>query len=439
MRTIIIAAILGVTANMGLINSVLTLTALKLNASNLYVGILSTAVLLSFLSRIFTMPALEKVGKIKLLVFWNRVSSIFILPLILLPWLEDHFTASVCLAILLLTSILRSVTHSLGETGWFPLIHDVVPHGLLGRFFGKLRTSWQVASLVLAVAVGLFLGQASAWWKFQAVFVIALGAYLLRTFVLEKAHETHTPKTVGFGQIFRNHLEVLTHRKLRILTLFISVYILAQGINFPFRVTLLKDLGYTEGFIMIATTATPSLGAILSLNLWGRLTDKFGNRPVFGISLAMVIPATALWFVIGPGQPIRVIALLLATSIASSGNLLAQVRCLMRIVPRESQNLINAMNNVTGLFGALAPLLGGLLLSFIEPLTSSERPLLHYHILFGISALLYFIPAIIRTRLSESQDISARNLLWTYTREFTNQLTTYLPVRHASDDREEKK
>ncbi|NLE67533.1 MAG: hypothetical protein GX608_08945 [Lentisphaerae bacterium] len=50
----------------------------------------------------------------------------------------------------------------LGFAGWFPLINDNVPGETRGRFFGRLRTTWQSALIISTALLGWFFGDYGA-------------------------------------------------------------------------------------------------------------------------------------------------------------------------------------------------------------------------------------------------------------------------------------
>ena len=251
--------------------SVLTLVSLKLGAGEFFLGILSFAIFGTWTLRIFTMSAVEKYGKRKVIIFWKTVSVAFIVPFILLPFLVSHFSAKACLALVFTAAFVRGATYAFGNTGWLLLLQDIVPKQVTGRFFGNLRTFWQISSLITLLAIAWFLGADTQWWKFEVVFIVALLAYGIRVLTVIPMTENPLPETAPEKMsIFTRFREVLREKHLRRFALYIVTYMIAAVIAEPFKIKFLKDLGYSEGFI-IAATAMVSLGAIVSLRFWGKL------------------------------------------------------------------------------------------------------------------------------------------------------------------------
>lgn len=429
MTLAITSAVMSTIALFSLTGNVLILFAMKFGARPAYIGALSFALMVALTSRTLTMPSLEKRGKIWTLIFWNVISLFFIPPLIVLGLLAGRITAPTALTILFAVSFLRMMTHGMGETGWFPLLHDIVPHRLIGRFFGVMRTAWQTAAMVFYLLIGFFLGKDSPWWKFVLLFSIALIAYILRLICLSRCRESHTHRQVTWKQILDNHIEVLRNRQLRWLTIYMTLFAFACGVMFPFRITLLKELGYGDGFIIIGADVMNCLGAILSLRQWGRLSDRFGNRPVLGATFLLVPIATLGWLVVRPDQHLYIAALFFISSISLNGNMLIQTRYQMRIIPADKQNLINAMCNIIYLFSGLGPLVGGWILHLTET-ANVISPRNAYDLVFVLSSLLFLGPALIRRRLTEPADRTTKEVAWVYTRDFLQNLsTTVVPRR----------
>ena len=91
MNVSIVAAVLSVIAAWSFGGNVLTLVCLKLGASEMFLGLLSFAAVAPFACGIFTMSAIERVGKRKILTIWHSIAIIFLVPFLLLPIMVEHF------------------------------------------------------------------------------------------------------------------------------------------------------------------------------------------------------------------------------------------------------------------------------------------------------------------------------------------------------------
>jgi MFS family permease len=410
--------------------NVLTLVALKLGATEMFLGILIFAILAPWAFRIFTMSAIEKHGKRKILIFWKTISTLCIIPFLLLPFLVNRWSANACLILILTATFLRSATYALGNTGWFPLLQDIVPRRITGRFFANLRVAWQTSSFITLLLVAWFLGKEPDWWKFEVIFIVAFLAFTIRFLTIFGMVEKPVPQTTSKKfSIFARFCEVLRAEQLRRLVLYIISYMFALVIAEPFKIKFLKDLGYGDGYILAATSMA-ALGAIISLRFWGKLADKFGNHSIFSISHIGIAVFTILWLFVGKSAfgAVFVFGLFFFWSVFNSGNGIAQTRYILHAVPEDRQNQINIISTIAMLAASIAPLFGGLFLKLTGNISFqiSAKTIDNYHFLFIISAAMFILPHILRRKLKSKKDTPTMQVIAFVTRPLRNMFGPFM-------------
>ncbi|MBN2456972.1 MAG: MFS transporter [Sedimentisphaerales bacterium] len=410
MNCSIVTAITTVIGEVCLGGHILVLIALKFGAGSSFLGLLSFAALAPLSCLVFTMKAVERIGKRKILIQWYSVAILFVLPFMFLPVLGRHWPGWLCLWLILIVTLLRSLTNAFGNAGWWPLLQDIVPTNITGRFFARLRTYWQSAWLIVALGSALLLRDKPDWWKFEIIFAAALLAYLVR--VLSIIPIVERPLATGqSGQrsILSHFIEVIQNKPLRLLVIYLVIYMAGVTIAEPFKIKMLKDSGCSYGLILAATSMVP-LGAIVMLRFWGRLADRFGNRIIFSLShIAMIIVST-LWVVasVNTFNVAFIFALYFFWSLFDCGSRIAQTRYIMHVVPRDKQNQINVINLWVWLTMACAPLFGGFFLHIWEHLQSAPTAGSlqgGYSVLFAVSAMLFVPPFILRKKLRSKKDM----------------------------------
>jgi MFS family permease len=351
----------------------------------------------------------------------HGLAAVFIVPLLLLPWAAGAWSVKASLGLFFVATFLRSASNALGGVAWFPILQDIIPKRITGKFFARLRISWQIAWLLSLFAIAAFLRQADPrWWRFEVIFVVAIIMYALRVCAFARMEEKMTTVEPGSSPgIFQRFKVILTNRELRIFLLYIMFYICAHAMVKPFQVKLLKDFGYSDGFIL-AATGVGSLGAVVSLRFWGRLADKFGNRSVFTLSHVGMVITNILWILVSPSTfgMYLVFVLFFVNWVFNSGNSIAQTRYMMHTVPADKQYLLSIVHMVWGLSAASGPLIGGWFLSKTENLRfeSGAVSLNNYHILFIVSGLLFIIPHLLRKKLRTTDETSTVKVLTIITR-----------------------
>lgn len=413
--------------------STLNLVALKLGAKELYLGFLSFAVLIPFLCSVLTMSAIERGGKRKIMITWWSVTVILIIPFILIVTFADRWTAKTALTFLIIATLLKSTSDALASPGWFPILQDIVPSRITGRFFARIRSFWQSAGLIVLIGSAVLLLKGDEWWKFQLIFSIGLLGYITRVVAsipfseLPPADET----TQNLNPVSR-FKEFFAQKKLRPVISYICLYIFAATIAEPFKIKMLRDFGYSFGFIL-AATAMINLGAIISLRFWGKLADQFGNRPIFSISHIGMIITTLMWVLVEPSTfgSVLIFVLYLLSSIFHSGNGIAQTRYILHAIPNNKQNYINLINTTAIVAWSIAPLIGGLFLVSTQNFNfkSGAVNFNNYHMLFILNALLFVIPHILRKGLKSKKESSTSHVLTFVTRPLRNTLGPFIRTR----------
>lgn len=413
--------------------NILTLVALKLGATEVFLGILSFAIVGTYICRVFTMAAIEKHGKRKILFFWKTIATVSIILFVCLPLLTGYISEKASLALLLTATILYAIANALGDTGWMPLLQDVVPNQITGRFFANIRTLWQTSSLITLLLIAWLLGKTPEWWKFEIVFITAFIASIIGTLSILGMTENPLPSVkLPKISIYKRFREVLLETKLRFLVLYITSYWLAAAIAEPFKIKFLKDIGYSYGFIL-AAVAMLNLGAIFSLRFWGKLADRFGNHSIFSISHIGIAICTVFWIFVAKNTfgAIFILMLFFFWSVFNSGNGIAQTRYILHIIPADKQNQINIMNIIANLSMGISPLLAGLFLYLTKDLNFgiAAKRLSNYHILFIISAMLFILPHLMRRKLKLHKDRPTTELIAFVTRPLRTRFGPFIRIR----------
>lgn len=423
MKYIYICAVMGVSGGAMISPRVMGLAVLKLGGGDFFLGLLNFACMFTNIFGLFTMSAIEYYGKRRVLLAGYGVSTILLASLLLVPTLAVYWSAQNCLIFIVVAIFVLWTAYYLGFTGWFPIIHDIVPRRLTGRFFGNLRTYWATSSLLVLLGIAWLLGTDPEWWKFRVLFFAALLTYVVQFFSLIPLKEKPPLRTKATRTPLPRMLkEFLANKKYHWLIGYLFSYIMAIAICEPFKIKFLKDMGYSEGFIM-AAGAMMSIGLIISLRIWGKLVDRFGNRFVFSVSHIAISATLLMWLLVDKSTfgGILVFVLYLVQSIFVGGNGIARTRYVMHIAPADKQNDINLLSNVVFVSWGIVPLIGAMILKLAENfhLTIATREFNNYHLLFVISAGLFVIPHLLSRKLGLSKDTPTSHVLIYLSRPLT--------------------
>ncbi|MEN8127278.1 MAG: MFS transporter [Planctomycetota bacterium] len=413
-RAAIFTAMLHTIGATCLLASALQLYCLSLGADDLYLGLLNFAIWAGAPFLLLGITLMRRFGKRRILVFWAGIMPAACMAFaVLLPvmgrfgWISPAWI----LYWLLAATLMRSITDNIGGAGWFPMLQDNVPSRITGKFFGTFRMYWQSSVLVTALLIAWFLGSEPAWWKFCVVFAVGETSFIAKIFFLKQLKEKPQPKNAhdlpsSWGVLRR----AIADRNTRHFLGYILLYNIAAFMCLPFQIKYLKDLGYSAGYI-VAATSMVSVGAIVSLRFWGKLADRFGNRSIFSISHIGITVVLATWLLVDKNafSAVFVFVLYAGWSIFQSANGIAYTRHMFHAVPETDQSNLVIVNAFSFLSVAIAPLISGLFLKLSADwhFESGGLSVNNYHMLFLFAALLVLAPGRICKTFQNNVETSA--------------------------------
>ncbi len=310
---------------------------------------------------------------------------------------------------LLFTSMLLVGTFasSVSSVAWSAAISEVVPERLSGRYFARRNLifgAWTLLAVMLA-------GQIVQWndnsmLAFCCVFCVAGMSRMVGLFFLTRMK---FPRAVmerqSRGLALPDLTLVLRDRNYLGLTAFVGLWGFLLNAAMPFyTVYLVNVLGLGIGTVVKMTTVA-SLGGLLTLKGWGRLCDRFGNRPVLQVAALMwAATAMAMWGVAGPGRVWCLFAGYFLVGAATAGFQLTQFNLMVRLAPAARRPAYVAVFlALTSLLTAAGPILGGALLKALPAQLGQlmGQPILSYHALFVVAALGCLLVANLIERVRE--------------------------------------
>jgi MFS family permease len=293
---------------------------------------------------------------------------------------------------------------------WNAWIQEWVPARLRGKYFGRRNRLLQISVLLFLFVTGWVLAR----WDYgvPAFQAVIAGAAVLRVFSIywqwispTRAHRPAPSAALSF----RAQAGVL--RQAHSLLWFIgfgAVWSFAANCFGPFyQVFLFEQLGLSAFDVGILSTLS-ALGGALSLPAWGRLLDRYGNRPVMAFSLLVWQGVNLLWCLLEPNS--RTIVYVIWAlggmtsmgAIASAGFVLGQFTILLRLIPLEAKSLAIGLNlAVTSLAAAVAPVVGGAVLQ--AALARWPDALAVYHVAFLVQPAIAIAGCVLLLKVHEPQ------------------------------------
>lgn len=269
------------------------------------------------------------------------------------------------------------IAGGLGHPSWFSWMGDLVDSKFRGRWFSKRNTLINFTTIILAISAAFILKHFKNEGKEILGFVILFAiAFLARAYcarIIKKHYEPKFKKTKSKKINLKKFIKESKKTNFGKFTLFRGIFALAVGITSPLTaIYLLRFLQFNYlTYIIIILSGT--FFSIITLNMWGKIADKYGNYRVIAIT-TILIPLTPLLWILSPNKIylFLVPAILGGTTwtafIMASGNFVYD-----NIKKRNLGNAISYFNLFVGLGAFIGGLIGAILIkvihtSWIEPI-----------------------------------------------------------------------
>ncbi|MBI3961778.1 MAG: MFS transporter [Deinococcus sp.] len=398
---------------MGTLTSGVFLTgfALALGATELQIGILAALPPFANLAQLLAAYLLERSGRRKWLCVGGAALSRGL-------WL---LTVALPFAVIgpgkpvwVLSAIIggSSVFFAMSSTAWQSWMRDLVPGSMRGRYFAR-RTQLQAA---VGIAASLAAGWFIDYWKAEYPRNLTMGFALLFTVgvlfgllgLLPLGLTPEPPAHLSARQPFWRLLSLpFRDRNFRRLMAYAMAWAFSTALASTFFIVyMLNDIRLDYAQVVIFSFFDQGMN-LLSLGLWGRLTDRYGNKPVILFGGLLASTTAFCWIFAAPGHYAIIPIIYLINGFAFAGIGLASGNILLKVSPNEHNAVyISVYSVLVGFAGALAPILGGYLaqsfegrelwisFSYSDYGRLSVLPVLklrHFHFLFLLSSLCRFL------------------------------------------------
>jgi MFS family permease len=282
---------------------------------------------------------------------------------------------------------------------WVSWMADLVPGRIRGRYFSRRSQIGQIIGLVVTICVGVVLDRAEiigpkALLRTASIALLVGGVLgTIDFFSFFPVMEFHRPKPnpeISLGQIV--HAPLRDRNFWRFL---------------GFTATLTFSVGYVNQFIWLylfdvagmsntqANTmlvSVPLVIFLVSYPIWGKLTDRFGRKPILIIAGLLFAPGAIAWIFVTKQHWIAGYACAMIATAAWPGIDVANFNILLKLSEatdntKGTRGYVAINSAVSALAGILSGLFGGIVAERLGDWTGSLAgwPLTYHGVLFIIS------------------------------------------------------
>lgn len=362
---------------------VFTSIAIYFGFNEILIGVTASFPMIFQLFQIITPAIIEKFKyRKKLLMFFNSFKLLWIIVLISILFGKTY--AVILISVFAITQAFSSLA---GNT-WSSLVSDIIPQEKRGKYFGLRSTLISFSTLVIFYFYSYLIDNIPTPLNYVYVISITLIATFFGILALIPVDDPPV-KTIGTLSELKEVFKEKNFMKLSFANMYWNFILLLTAPFFSYH--QLKNLHIPLTYISYATIAM-SLLSMLFYFVWGRLSDKLGNKTIMILGIFFVSLTPFFWILMNEQHwPYG-----LVFDAVISGIGWAAVNISLLILPMEAAKRISPMYfAVFGFFGGLGGLIGsfsgGYLASYFNKL---DFYILNYHI-FGLQ-VFFLIEGVLR-------------------------------------------
>lgn len=346
--------------------------ALALGATHWEIGLISAVAFLSMPMQLVGLYAIDRWKQRRALIVWCALTARLLWILIVfLPFTRERASVRFLLTVLVCSGFIATIP----GPAWHSLVRSLIPVDSLGRVFSRRMALGTIVGLCLTLAGGFFV---DAWPTFSGrppleaysvLFSIGILFGLTGVFVISRLPDP--PMEGAHPGSFRSLVRrPLGDAGFRHLLGFIAFWNFAINLARPFFVVYMLERLMLPMRAVTALIVLEQLVFVVSVRIWGALSDRFSNKAVLLTSLPMATVAVAAWsFTTLPERYALTIPLLIAIQIGIGFSLSAIPLSITNLALKQSPpGLTHAYMTMADLAGApsgaLAPLMGGWMMDF---------------------------------------------------------------------------
>ena len=363
---------------------------LRLGATPFQLGLMGAIPSLAELMQLAGSDVVERLRRRKIpwLLSYALARCIWV-PFFCVPFLLIGFSSSARLWLVLGLMMVGYGCFSMALPMWFSWMADLVPSRVRGRFFGARFFTATLTAMIGSLAVGHFLDLFPKEDDFRGFAVIALAGVacgLASALIQGSMPEPAVKQGAERRSSFKRFLVPLRSSSFRPLLVFVFIFAFARLLIQPWAtVFLLKHLKLPYLWIYGMLCLFQVTNA-LSARVWGRLQDRYGNRPVYAICacgfallpIFWVICQNITWFFLLP-------VCYVIGGFLSGGFTLSQNNLMLSLSPREGRSAhVAVLYVIQGMGVALGTMTAAFLFAHWESIQFSALGLefTPYHLIF---------------------------------------------------------
>jgi hypothetical protein len=291
---------------------------------------------------------------------------------------------------------ISSISGSFINVCFTPWMADLIPIDIRGRWLSQRDKILSILSVAFGLLVARLLDVMPGFSGYAVVFIMGgvFGVLDMLCFIGVNDVPMHTESGVKIRTVFAG---MIADRPFFRFLLFWTVWSFTANIAGPYFIRYaLGPLKLSFLEVTLGSQVTGAVFSVLVLSYWGRLMDRYGNKPILWISCLITAINPVVWLFSKEGSPLTLFLFNAVGGLVWGASSLAVMSILLRVSPQAQRpSYVAVFTAITSIAGAfLGVLTGGALLQGIQDtvrvrgITIAGAVPDHYMIVFMLSVVL---------------------------------------------------
>lgn len=329
--------------------------------------------------------------------------------------------------ILIILVTLDAIFINLQYPIWNSIMSDTVPNNILGKYFGMRNFLVGIANILSVIIAGIVLNKTAGFDQpllgFAIIFGVAFVAAYFGTKFQSKIIDPNPKIRNDSSHSFKEFILTIQENNFGMYTGFFAMFQMVVHISSPFyAIYMLKVLNFDYLTYTIVTTIA-AVSSLASMNLWGKLVDKYGSKKIMSIT-SFLIPLSPIFWMLSTNWKFLV-GVEFVSGILWAGFNISCSTFMFESVKPEYKVKYYTYNKVLFGVGVFLGVMLGILLFNLPPFIFSSSILF----IFLTSGVLRFITALIFIPRIQEEKVVTINFK---SGPFFKQLITLRPRDSAS-------
>ena len=312
---------------------------------------------------------------------------------------------------------ISGIFNAIGNLALLTWLKEMIPTNKLADFFGARNIFATISGAVIYLIGAYIIDVSNVLETYGIIFTIALILGLIAILFLFKVPDKFKKKKpLHVKEFIKKLRKPYNNKNFRKLLIFSVLWGFAINFASPFfLVYMIDDLAL--GFIIVSIfSIVSSIGRIYGLNIWRKLGDKFGAKPLL-ISCATVTSIVPLMFLFINSENYFIIPLIyFVSAISFAGIDISTAQLVFKNSSKKDDTYyLSAFTSLTGIISSFGPIIAGFIATQISTISNYSNtniadileimPPLKYIFLLSFIFRTSCLPLIANIKEPKSKDV----------------------------------